>query len=156
MCLILQGTRIQVQVLKPCKSVQKSSEEVLFIKAWQMYLSIFKMWSSIDSLTAVSIENYENQIFRSVIHVYPSYVFSFSFLTTLDIYNDCFKGCHKVVALVVACILWPETIFPNLSFSWRSYCVCTPLGFVTKELLQHHHLDVLKNFAANILLKLVC
>ena len=155
MCLILQGTRIQVQVLKPCKSVQKSSEEVLFIKAWQMYLSIFKMWSSIDSLTAVSIENYENQIFRSVIHVYPSYVFSFSFLTTLDIYNDCFMGFHKV-ALVVVCIFWSETIFPSLSFSWRSCCVCTLLGFVTKELLHLHRLDELKNFAANILLKLVC
>ena len=86
MCLILQGTRVQVQVLKPCKSVQESSEEVLFIKAWQMYLSRFKMWSSIDSLIAVSIENYENHFFRTIFHAYPSYVFRFSFLTTLDIY----------------------------------------------------------------------
>ena len=31
-----------------------------------------------------------------------------------------------------------------------------PQGFVTKELLDLHHLDELKNFAANILLKLVC
>ena len=36
MCLMLQETRFQVQVLKPCKSVQESSEEVLFIKAWQL------------------------------------------------------------------------------------------------------------------------
>ena len=52
MCLILQGRRIQVQVLKPCKSVQESSEEVLCFKARQivrqMYLSRFKMWSSTD------------------------------------------------------------------------------------------------------------
>ena len=33
MCLILQGTRVQVQVLKPCKSVQESNEEMSFIKA---------------------------------------------------------------------------------------------------------------------------
>ena len=32
MCLILQGTRVQVQVLKPCKSVQDSSEKVLDFK----------------------------------------------------------------------------------------------------------------------------
>ena len=36
MCLILQGIRVQIQVLKPCKSVQESSEEVLFIKAQQI------------------------------------------------------------------------------------------------------------------------
>ena len=36
MCLILQGTRFQVQVLKPCKSVQESSEEVLDFKAQQL------------------------------------------------------------------------------------------------------------------------
>ena len=36
MCLILQGTRVQVQVLKPCKSVQKTSEEVLHFKARQI------------------------------------------------------------------------------------------------------------------------
>ena len=35
MCLILQGTKVQVQVLKPCKSIQESSEEVLDFKVWQ-------------------------------------------------------------------------------------------------------------------------
>ena len=48
--------RVQVQVLKSCKSVQESSEEVLYFKTRQMYLSRLKMWSS----TAVSIENYED------------------------------------------------------------------------------------------------
>ena len=47
MCLILQGTRVQVQVLKLCKSVQELSEEVMFFKARhitrQMYLSRFKV-----------------------------------------------------------------------------------------------------------------
>ena len=36
MCLMLQETSFQVQVLKPCKSVQETSEEVLFIKAQQL------------------------------------------------------------------------------------------------------------------------
>ena len=33
MCLILQGTMFQVQVLKSCKSVQETSEEVLNFKS---------------------------------------------------------------------------------------------------------------------------
>ena len=160
MCLILQRIRIQVQVLNPCKYVKKLSEEMLFIKSrWiarQMFLSRFNIWSSIDSSIDVSIENYKIQIFRSVFHAYPSYVFRISFLTTLNIYKDYFKGHHKVVALVVTCMLWPETICPSSSFSWRSCCVWMSYGFVTKELLDLHCLDELNNFVANILHKLVC
>ena len=36
MCLILQKTRIQVQVFKLCKSIQESSEEVLYFKTQQL------------------------------------------------------------------------------------------------------------------------
>ena len=36
MCLILQETRVQVQVLKSPKSIQESSEEVLYFKAQQL------------------------------------------------------------------------------------------------------------------------
>ena len=36
MCLILQGKMFQVQVLKPFKSVQESSKEVLDFKARQI------------------------------------------------------------------------------------------------------------------------
>ena len=36
MRLILQETRFQVQVLKPCKSVQETSEEVLDFKTQQL------------------------------------------------------------------------------------------------------------------------
>ena len=32
MCLILQGTRVQVQMLKPCKTIQELSEKVLYFK----------------------------------------------------------------------------------------------------------------------------
>ena len=35
MCLMLQKTRFQDQVLKPCKYVQESSEEVLDFKPQQ-------------------------------------------------------------------------------------------------------------------------
>ena len=130
-CLILQGTKVKVQVLKPCKSVQESSEEVLYFKdryiAWQIYLSRFKMWSS----TAVSIENYKNQIFRfdfTHIHVY---VFRLFFLTTLNIYKDYFKGRHTWCKLMKldAKVLWKHIvtgdICPSSSFFWRSCCICT-------------------------------
>ena len=33
---MLQGTRVQAQVLKPCKSIQETSEEVLDFKAQQL------------------------------------------------------------------------------------------------------------------------
>ena len=36
MCLIFQGTRFQIQVLKPCKSVQESNEEMLDFKTRQI------------------------------------------------------------------------------------------------------------------------
>ena len=36
MCLILQGTRVQVQVLKPYKSIQEASEEMLDFKTEQL------------------------------------------------------------------------------------------------------------------------
>ena len=130
MCLILQEIRVQIQVLKPCKSIQESSEEVLFIKTRQVYLSKFNIWSS----TAVSIENYKIQISRFIFHAYPSYLCGVSFLTTLDIYiyiyiyKDYFKGRLRWCNLMqsnYSLKLWMETICPSLSFSWRSYCVCT-------------------------------
>ena len=36
MYLILQETKVQVQVLKPCKSVQETNEEVLDFKTPQL------------------------------------------------------------------------------------------------------------------------
>ena len=79
MCLILQGIRFQVQVLKSCKSVQESSNEVLVFKVRQL----------------VSIENYKNQIFSSDFIQICEYVFKVSFLITLNIYKDYFKGHHR-------------------------------------------------------------
>ena len=161
MCLILQETKVKVQVLEPCKYIQESSKEVLYFKAWQIYLSRFKIWSSTDKLNSC-IKNYENQIFRfdfTHIHVY---VFRLSFLTTLNIYKDYFKGCQRSCKLVkldakVFCKhIVTRDICPSSSFSWRSCCVYTPKGFVTKEFRDLHHVNELKNFAANIFPKLVC
>ena len=45
-------------------------------------------------IEAVSIENYEIRIFRSnYMHIHE-YLCRVSFLTTLDIYKDDFKGRH--------------------------------------------------------------
>ena len=83
-------------VLKPYKSVKKTSEEVLFIKAqWiarQINLPRFNKNSQQLSTEVVSIENYEIQISRSVFRAYPSYLCKVTFLTTLYIYKDFFKG----------------------------------------------------------------
>ena len=79
-------------VLKPCKSVQEPSEEVLFIKARQIARQMYQIDLMYDSrqllIETVSIENYKIQISRSVFHAYPSYLCRVSFLTTLDIYKD--------------------------------------------------------------------
>ena len=52
------------------------------------------------SLTAIlidtlSVEVYEIQFFRSNFTPIRKYVFRLSFLTTLNIYKDCFKGRHS-------------------------------------------------------------
>ena len=57
------------------------------------------------SINNLSIKIYENQFFRSdFMHIHV-YVFRLSFLTTLNIYRDYFKGRHGVVAIVVVSIL---------------------------------------------------
>ena len=46
---MLQGIRFQVQVLKPCKSVQESSEEVLDFKSRQLVSMRFKRLFKLDA-----------------------------------------------------------------------------------------------------------
>ena len=48
-----------------------------------------------------------------------------------------------------------KDICPSSSSSSISFYVCTPWCFVTKEIRDLHRVDELKNFAVNILLKLV-
>ena len=108
--------------------------------------------SSIDNL---SIENYKIQISKSVFHAYPSYLCRVSFLTTLDIYKDYFKGHLRWCNMMqsdYSLKLWLETICPSSYFFWRSCYVLYAKGFVTKEFLDLYHVDELKNFATNIFL----
>ena len=46
-------------------------------------------------IDTLSIEIYENQIWKSDFHPICVFMFEFSFLTTLNIYKDCFKGRHN-------------------------------------------------------------
>ena len=104
-----------------------------------------------------SIENYKIQNFKFFFHVYPSYLCRVYFLTILN--KDYFKGRLRWCNLRqsdYSLKLWPETICLSSSLSWRSYYFLYTKGFVTKEFLDLHRLDVLKNFVANIFLKLVC
>ena len=66
-----------------------------------------------------------------------TYLFRVSFLTTLDIYKAYFKSLHN-----------RDTKTKSLIFSVRSYCVCTPQGFVTKCFIIFI-VDEVKNFATN-------
>ena len=110
-------------------------------------------WSSTE---AVSIENYEIKFFRSNYTHILEYLYRVSFLTTLDIYKDYFKGRHKVVAIIVTCIVWLETKIALIHLSLRrSYYVFT-LRVLWPRSFLIFIVDELKNFAANIFLKLVC
>ena len=47
------------------------------------------------STDRVSIEIFEIQFFRADFTPIHEYMFELSFLTTLNIYMECFKGCHN-------------------------------------------------------------
>ena len=137
-------------VLKPCKSIQETSEEVLFIKAQQIARQIhfyrdLMMKFDNSSIEVVFIENYEIQISRSdftYINVYLCWV---SFLITLNIYKDYFKGNYKgckVMQLntksLCMQIVTGDRICPSSSYYLQKLlCLCTK-GFVIKGLLDLH------------------
>ena len=61
---MLQETRFQVQVLKPCKSVQESGNEVLDFKARQLVsIKIKKLLKPVGS-TASSIDGYLSRFMK--------------------------------------------------------------------------------------------
>ena len=53
------------------------------------------------STQAVSVENYKIRLFRSDYKYIPMYLCRVSFLITLDIYNDYFKGCYRDDAKII-------------------------------------------------------
>ena len=85
--------------MKPCKSDQETSEEVLLIKARQIsqqnhiYRGLMLKLNRI-STAVVFVKNYDIRISRyDFMHIHE-YLCRVSFLTTLDIFKDYFKGRH--------------------------------------------------------------
>ena len=133
--------------MKKCYSLKpdESLDKILSIKKY--------CWSSTE---VVSVENYEIKFSRHDYTHILEYLCRISFLTTLDIYNNYFKSRHKVMQSDNTCILWPETEFALVHhILCKSYCVFTP-RVLWPRASWSSLLDELKNFAANIFLKLVC
>ena len=66
------------------------------------------------STDKLSIEVYENQFFKADFTSIREYMFRLFFLTTLNIYKDCFKGhqrLRKCKAKLCSCKLWPKAEF---------------------------------------------
>ena len=87
----------------------KQVKKKLFTKAqqksWQNpFYRELMLKLDISSTQAISVKNYEIKIFRSDCMQILVYLYRLSFLTTLDIYKDYFKGCHT-------CIEWPNASF---------------------------------------------
>ena len=105
-----------------------------------------------SSTQAISVENYEIGFSRSNYTHIPMYLCRVSFLTTLDIYKDYFKGHHKCMQgdeKDNTCILWLEAEITLVYHSlYRSYYVFTPRFLWPKSFL-FFIVDELKNFAAN-------
>ena len=101
----------------------------------------------------VSVKNYEIRFSRSNYMHIPMYLCRISFLTTLDIYNDYFKGHQKVMQKDNTCIVWLEAEIALVHHSLcRSYCVFTPRVLWLKSFLIFI-INKLKNFATNNLLQ---
>ena len=87
-------------MLKPCKSVQGTSEEVLDFKARQLVsIEVEKAaearYSTASSTDKLSIEVYEIQFLKADFNPICEYMFGLSFLTTINIYKNCFKSHQR-------------------------------------------------------------
>ena len=106
-----------------------------------------------SSTQAISVENYEIRFSKSNYTHIPMYLCRVSFLITLNIYMDYFKGHHKVMQKNNTCIMWPEAeIAPVHHSLCRSYYVFTPRVLWPRSFLIFIVNEV-KNFAANNLLQ---
>ena len=130
MCLILQGTRFQVQVLKPCKSIQESSEEVMDFKARQLVsIEVYKVvstWCSTASQQISYLLRFMKISFQFWFHFNRGYMFGLSFLTTLNIYKNCFKGHQRLCkyeAKLCSWKLWSKIEFASVHLSLEEAAV---------------------------------
>ena len=76
--------------------------------------SYFSLRHNSCSTDRVSVKIYEKHIFSFILHPIHMYMFGLSFLTTLDIYKNCFKGYKRLLVCVAkfcSCKLWSETKF---------------------------------------------
>ena len=85
---MLQETRFQVQVLKPCKSVQETSDVLLDFKTRQLTQQLVSIEvskaakarnSTASFINTLFVEVYEKQIFNSVLQPIHEYMFRLSF-----------------------------------------------------------------------------
>ena len=90
------------------------------------------------STKVVSIKNHEIQISKSVFHAYPSYLCRVSFLTTLDIYKNYFKGRHKAMQEQYMHCVTKSRNSSSSSFSLKKLLCLYAKGFVIKKLLDLH------------------
>ena len=84
------------------------------------------------SIDKLSIKIYENKIFSSDFIPIHVYVFRFSFLTTLNLYKDYFKGRQRLrecEAKFCSCKLWLEIKFALVHLSLEKLLHLYTVGF---------------------------
>ena len=105
------------------RSYQKQVKKCCSLKLDKILSIEIKCWSSTE---AVFVENYKIRNSRSDYTHIPMYLCRVSFLTTLDIYKNYFKG-HRTWNYIPECFVWPKAKIALVHHSlYRSYCVFTP------------------------------
>ena len=107
------------------------------------------------STETISIENYKIQISRSVFTHIQVYLCRVYFLTTLDIYTDYFKGRLKWCEVIIHAYC-DQRQFALVYLFFEEATAFLRKGFCNQGASWFSSLDKVKNFAANIFLKLVC
>ena len=91
-------SRLTVKAMQVCPRNKVKKYQIL--KLDSQYLSRFKMMFKpmLDSysIDELSIKVYEKEIFNSDFHPIRGYMFGLSFLITLNIYKDYFKGHQRL------------------------------------------------------------
>ena len=160
MSLVLQEISVQVKYWSHANLTKKQVKNVLLIKARQnpFYRELLLKLDR-SSTQAASVENYEIRFSRSNYMHILEYLCRVSFLTTLNIYNDYFKSrykwCKGIENIIHAYCDRRQKFALVPHIFYRSYCVFTPRVLWPRSFLIFT-VDKLKNFAANIFLKLVC
>ena len=117
--------------IKPMQVYPRTSEEVLDFKTRQ--LASIKIQKAVETrnstaslIDTLSVEVYGIQFFRVDFHSIHVYMFGLSFLTTLNIYKDYFKGHQRLCkceAKFCSCKLWSKTEFALVHISLEEAAV---------------------------------